>query len=73
MALRPGWAKAYSRQGLALFLCERYQAAAEAYLSGLSLEPGNAALQEGLAQVKSILEPGQPGQVGVGGLKQVGS
>lgn len=56
VALRPTWAKAYSRQGLALYLCERYEDAREAYLAGLLLEPGNAALAEGLAQVAAVLD-----------------
>ncbi|MEW5316873.1 MAG: hypothetical protein WDW38_008217 [Sanguina aurantia] len=42
---RPDWAKAYSRQALALFLLEQYPAAESAYLEGLSLEPENNTLQ----------------------------
>ncbi|KAG2437948.1 hypothetical protein HXX76_005563 [Chlamydomonas incerta] len=55
VAVRPDWAKAYSRQGTALFLLERYLQSRDAYLEGLALEPTSAALQEGLREVQGVL------------------
>ncbi|PNW70368.1 hypothetical protein CHLRE_17g716850v5 [Chlamydomonas reinhardtii] len=55
VALRPDWAKAYSRQGAALFLLERYLQSRDAYLEGLALEPTSTHLQEGLREVQGVL------------------
>ncbi|GIL76200.1 hypothetical protein Vretifemale_5693 [Volvox reticuliferus] len=55
VAVRPGWAKAHSRKGAALFLLERFHEAREAYLEGLALEPTNSTLQEGMREVQAVL------------------
>lgn len=49
--LKPGWAKGYSRKGLALFHLGNYAEAKIAYQRGLALEPENAQMKEGLAEV----------------------
>ncbi|KAG2424301.1 hypothetical protein HYH02_015191 [Chlamydomonas schloesseri] len=55
VSLRPDWSKAYSRQGTALFLLERYVQSRDAFLEGLALEPTSAPLQEGLREVQAVL------------------
>eukprot|EP00920_Eleutheroschizon_duboscqi_P003910 GHVT01009069.1.p1 GENE.GHVT01009069.1~~GHVT01009069.1.p1 ORF type:complete len:616 (+),score=168.85 GHVT01009069.1:50-1849(+) len=50
--IRPGWAKAFGRKGLALFRLGRLSEALAAYDAGLALEPTNAALLEGQQQVQ---------------------
>ncbi|XP_024527537.1 ankyrin-2-like [Selaginella moellendorffii] len=44
--LRPDWAKARYREGVALRLLERYEEAATAFYDGINLEPNNKELQE---------------------------
>ena len=53
LSLRPDWAKAWGRKAAALLQLGRVGAAAEAYQRGLQLEPGNAALREGLVQAQT--------------------
>jgi stress-induced-phosphoprotein 1 len=48
VALRPDWAKGWSRKGAALHLAGKWASAAEAYSQGLELEPESAALRQGL-------------------------
>ena len=52
LSLRPDWAKPGGRKAAALLQLGRVGAAAEAYQRGLQLEPGNAALREGLVQAQ---------------------
>lgn len=54
--LKPDWAKGYSRKGLALFNLKKYQDAIQTYEKGLTLEPSNQALKEGLEQAKKALD-----------------
>ena len=56
--LRPDWAKAYSRQALALFHLKRMEEAEASYRKGLELEPNNSALQQGFAQLQQIKQSG---------------
>lgn len=51
VALAPSFAKGYGRQGAALFALRRLEEAEEAYEAGLQVDPANAALKEGLADV----------------------
>jgi len=51
LAARPGWARAHSRIGFALFSLRRHAEAREAYEAGLAANPANADLQQGLASV----------------------
>ena len=49
LRLHRGWAKGYARQGAALHGLGRFDEAVRAYEEGLRVEPGNAALEQGLA------------------------
>uniref|UniRef100_A0A7I4AXZ7 Uncharacterized protein n=1 Tax=Physcomitrium patens TaxID=3218 RepID=A0A7I4AXZ7_PHYPA len=48
--------KAYLRKATAQVLLEQYEAAVETYLSGLEIDPMNKPLQEGLREVKILME-----------------
>ena len=48
IALDPAWAKGYSRLGAALLEKGDWEAALSAFEDGLAIDPGNAALQDGL-------------------------
>ncbi|XP_034826680.1 stress-induced-phosphoprotein 1 [Maniola hyperantus] len=54
--LNPTWSKGYSRKGSALAYLGRHEEAVAAYEKGLELEPGNAQLASGLAEVKKQAE-----------------
>eukprot|EP00128_Syssomonas_multiformis_P007694 Colp12_sorted_trinity150504_noHs@23144 len=51
--LKPDWGKGYGRLGTALFFLGRLEEAKGAYEKGLSVEPNNAQLQKGLADVEA--------------------
>ena len=57
--LKPDWAKGYSRLGAAQVLCGRYKEAMKAYRAGLEVEPENAGLLKGLADLKAQLRKGE--------------
>ncbi|RZC92695.1 hypothetical protein C5167_011776 [Papaver somniferum] len=46
ISLRPGWPKAYYREGVALNILKRYSEAADAFFTGLTLDPGNKDLAD---------------------------
>jgi len=52
VALRPDWAKGWSRVGAALHLARDWEGATEAYAHGLRLEPESAALRHALAEAE---------------------
>lgn len=56
VSLNPSWSKGYSRKGGALAYLWRFDESIEAYEKGLQLDPGNAQLAEGLANVKKQAE-----------------
>lgn len=56
VSLNPTWSKGYSRKGSALAYLGRLDEAIAAYEKGLELEPGNAQLAAGLAEVKKQAE-----------------
>ncbi|XP_034949573.1 stress-induced-phosphoprotein 1 [Chelonus insularis] len=56
VSLKSDWAKGYSRKGSALAYLGRYDEAIEAYEKGLQLDPNNAQMKEGLAEVKTRKE-----------------
>uniref|UniRef100_A0A8R7TKV3 STI1 domain-containing protein n=1 Tax=Triticum urartu TaxID=4572 RepID=A0A8R7TKV3_TRIUA len=60
VALRPDWAKGYSRLGAARLGSGDAAGAVEAYEKGLALDPSNAALKDGLAQARSAALPRRP-------------
>lgn len=64
IALNPAWPKGYSRKGSALSYMQKYVEAFEAYQKGLEIDPNNAALQQGQAEIRnavlSQLMKGQP-------------
>lgn len=49
--LKPDWGKGYSRQGAALAYLGQIDEAIAAYEKGLSVDPNNAQLRDGLAEV----------------------
>lgn len=64
IALNPAWPKGYSRKGSALSYMQKYVEAFEVYQKGLEIDPNNAALQQGQAEIRnavlSQLMKGQP-------------
>jgi hypothetical protein len=52
VALKPEWAKGFSRQSLALFQLGQYPAAEAAATAGLALEEGNVALRDMLRKAQ---------------------
>jgi len=57
---KPDWAKGYSRKGLPLLKLKKLDEALAAYEAGLEIDPSNAALKDGLADVKRAKEPPNP-------------
>ena len=56
IALKPAWAKAYSRQAAALHGLQRYEASIEAAEKGLELDPNSVQLQRSLEMVRNEFE-----------------
>lgn len=56
--IKPDWAKGYSRKGAALSYLGRKSEAIAAYGEGLQLEPNNAQLKDGLAEVRASTAKG---------------
>lgn len=56
VSLNPTWSKGYSRKGSALAYLGKYEEAIAVYEKGLQLEPTNAQLAQGLAEVKKQQE-----------------
>ena len=55
VALKPDWAKGYSRLGAAHFYAGNHAASVKAYASGLAIEPTNATITEGLVAAQAAL------------------
>ena len=55
-ALRPDWAKGFSRKGAALYGLGRYAEAITTYEAGLRAEPGNAQMTQALRDVHARLQ-----------------
>lgn len=49
--IKPDWSKAYSRKGTSLAYLGRLDEAIETYEKGLQIDPNNAQLRDGLAEV----------------------
>lgn len=54
--LKPDWPKGYSRKGAALHKLKQYDEAMKVYKTGLEIDPSNGACQNGLNEVKNIVE-----------------
>eukprot|EP00798_Chlamydomonas_sp_ICE-L_P007949 gene7949-1165_t len=66
VSLKPEWAKGYSRLGAAHFGLKSFDSAIEAYEKGLTIDPSNAQLKEGLEDSKDA-QDGPPPLGGMGG------
>lgn len=53
--LNPTWPKGYSRKGSALSYMQKYVEAFEVFQKGLELDPLNAALQQGQAEIRNAV------------------
>lgn len=66
--LNPTWPKGFSRKGSALSYMQKYVEAFDVYQQGLELDPNNAALQQGQAEIRNAvlaqLMKGQPMEEG---------
>lgn len=60
ISIKPDWAKGYSRKGAALHKLKKYSESVEAYEAGLVVDPNNAALKLGLAEVNQAQEQAEP-------------
>jgi len=60
--MRPDWGKGYSRRGAALLGLGQAERSVESFTRGLELEPGNAAMQQGLEQARraTAQQPSRP-------------
>lgn len=56
--LKPDWGKGYSRQGTALFMMEDFENAIAIYAKGLSVDPADMLLTQGLSQAQKKLSGG---------------
>ena len=56
IALKPDWARGYSRHGYALYSLGRYEQAAEAYQKGLAIDDGDQSLRDGLKKAKKMAQ-----------------
>ena len=56
--LNPTWAKGFSRKGAALHAMKKYEAATEAYETGLEIAPSDEGLKNGLAEVQKANSSG---------------
>ncbi|KJE89097.1 stress-induced-phosphoprotein [Capsaspora owczarzaki ATCC 30864] len=55
IAIKPDWAKGYSRRGAAHFFLGNLEEAEQAYKAGLEIEPANASLKQGLQDVAAAI------------------
>ena len=61
--LMPDWVKGYSRLGFAKYKSGDLEGALKAYQAGISRDPHNAALKDGIADVKVAIKLGIEGKV----------
>ena len=54
IALKPDWARGYSRHGYALYSLARYEEAAVAYQNGLDLDDGDQSMRDGLKKAQQM-------------------
>jgi len=54
--VKSDWPKGYTRQGAAFHAMRRYDEAVKAYEAGLKIDPNDAGLKSGLAEVKSLAD-----------------
>ena len=56
IALRPDWAKGFSRKGAALYGLHRWTEAVATYQAGLAFEPDNAQMKQAIADIEDRLK-----------------
>ena len=63
IALKPDWSKGYTRKGHVEFFTKQFDKALETYQLGLSKDPENEELKDGLRRTMIEIQKGQTGQV----------
>jgi stress-induced-phosphoprotein 1 len=70
IALKPDFPKGYTRKGHVEFFTKQYDKALETYQLGLSKDPTNEELKDGLRRTMIEIQKGQTGQVDEAEMKQ---
>ena len=70
IALKPDFPKGYTRKGHVEFFTKQYDKALETYQLGLSKDPANEELKDGLRRTMIEIQKGQTGQVDEAEMKQ---
>ena len=56
IALKPDWARGYSRHGYALLALKRFDEAAAAYQKGLDIDSGDQSMRDGLKKAQTMAQ-----------------
>lgn len=56
IALKPDWARGYSRHGYALLALKRFEEAAAAYQKGLDIDSGDQSMRDGLKKAQTMAQ-----------------
>uniref|UniRef100_A0A0A8Y7L4 Uncharacterized protein n=1 Tax=Arundo donax TaxID=35708 RepID=A0A0A8Y7L4_ARUDO len=58
--MRPGWSKAWYREGAALSLLKKYREAAAAFEKALKLDPASDEIKKALREAKEYIRKAAP-------------